>query len=55
MGNLKQSIFAGLFSIITIAILTFLTYKTEVGIFLLVLLGIYPNIVIEKLHIISLY
>ena len=39
MGNLKQSIFAGLFSIITIAILTFLTYKTEFGIFLLASFG----------------
>ena len=34
MGNLKQSFFAGLFSIITIGILTLLTYKTEYGIFL---------------------
>tara|TARA_Y100000813_G_scaffold150707_1_gene111007 strand:- start:203 stop:661 length:459 start_codon:yes stop_codon:yes gene_type:complete len=39
MGNLKQSIFAGLFSIITIAVLTFLTYKTEFGIFLLASFG----------------
>ena len=39
MGNLKQSIFAGLFSIITIAILTFLTYKTEFAIFLLASFG----------------
>ena len=39
MGNLKQSIFACLFSIITIAILTFLTYKTEFGIFLLASFG----------------
>ena len=39
MGYLKQSIFAGLFSIITIAILTFLTYKTEFGIFLLASFG----------------
>ena len=35
MGNLKQSLLAGLFSIITIGILTFLTYRTEFGIFLL--------------------
>ena len=35
MGNFKQSFLAGLFSIITIGILTFLTYKTELGIFLL--------------------
>ncbi len=34
MGNLKQSFIAGLFSIITIGILTLLTYKTEFGIFL---------------------
>ena len=39
MGNLKQSILAGLFSIITIAVLTFLTYKTEFGIFLLASFG----------------
>ena len=35
MGNLKQSFIAGLFSIITIGILTLLTYKTEFGIFLI--------------------
>ena len=39
MGNLKQSIFAGLFSIVTIGILSFLTYKTEFGIFLLASFG----------------
>ena len=39
MGNIKQSIFAGLFSIITIGILSFLTYKTEFGIFLLASFG----------------
>ena len=39
MGNLKQSILAGLFYIITIAVLTFLTYKTEFGIFLLASFG----------------
>ena len=39
MGNFKQSILAGLFSIITIAVLTFLTYKTEFGIFLLASFG----------------
>ena len=39
MGNLNQSILAGLFSIITIAVLTFLTYKTEFGIFLLASFG----------------
>ena len=39
MGNPKQSFFAGLFSIITIGILTFLTYRTEFGIFLLASFG----------------
>ena len=39
MGNLKQSILAGLFSIITIAVLTLLTYKTEFGVFLLASFG----------------
>ena len=39
MGNLKQSFFAGLFSIITIGILTLLTYKTEYGIFLIASFG----------------
>ena len=39
MGNLRQSILAGFFSIITIAALTFLTYKTEFGIFLLASFG----------------
>ena len=39
MGNLKQSILAGLFSIITIGALTGLTYKTELGIFLLASFG----------------
>ena len=39
MGNLKQSLLAGLFSIITIGILTFLTYRTEFGIFLLASFG----------------
>tara|TARA_B100001287_G_C22544948_1_gene463980 strand:+ start:112 stop:570 length:459 start_codon:yes stop_codon:yes gene_type:complete len=39
MGNLKQSVLAGLFSIFTIGILTFLTYKTELGIFLLASFG----------------
>ena len=39
MGNVKQSILAGLFSIITIGILTLLTYKTEFGIFLLASFG----------------
>ena len=39
MGNIKQSFLAGLFSIITIALLTVLTYKTELGIFLLASFG----------------
>tara|TARA_B100000674_G_C37406632_1_gene718755 strand:- start:17 stop:481 length:465 start_codon:yes stop_codon:yes gene_type:complete len=39
MGNYKQSILAGIFSVITIGILTFLTYKTEFGIFLLASFG----------------
>ena len=39
MGNIKQSFLAGLFSIVTIGILTFLTYKTEFGIFLLASFG----------------
>ena len=39
MGNLKQSILAGLFSIITIGILTLLTYKTDFGLFLIASFG----------------
>ena len=39
MGNFKQSFIAGLFSIITIGILTLLTYKTELGIFLIASFG----------------
>ena len=39
MKNFKQSLLAGFFSIITIAALTFLTYKTEFGIFLLASFG----------------
>ncbi len=39
MGNIKQSILAGSFSIITIGILTLLTYKTEFGIFLIASFG----------------
>ncbi len=39
MDNLKQSFIAGLFSIITIGILTLLTYKTEFGIFLIASFG----------------
>ena len=39
MDNLKQSILAGLFSIITIGILTLLTYKTDFGVFLIASFG----------------
>ena len=39
MDKLKQSFLAGIFSIITISVLTFLTYKTEYGIFLLASFG----------------
>ena len=39
MEKIKQSILAGLFSIITIGILTLLTYKTEFGIFLIASFG----------------
>ena len=39
MGNIQQSILAGIFSIITIGILTSLTYKTEFGVFLLASFG----------------
>ena len=39
MGNIKQSFIAGLFSIVTIGILTLLTYKTEFGIFLVASFG----------------
>tara|TARA_Y100000768_G_scaffold252706_1_gene191987 strand:- start:336 stop:806 length:471 start_codon:yes stop_codon:yes gene_type:complete len=35
----KKSVFAGIFSIITIGVLTFLTYKTDFGIFLLASFG----------------
>ncbi len=39
MANIKQSVLAGIFSIITIGILTSLTYKTEFGVFLLASFG----------------
>ena len=39
MGNIKQSLLAGLFSIITIGALTILTYKTEFGLFLIASFG----------------
>tara|TARA_B100001057_G_scaffold480946_1_gene554388 strand:- start:1027 stop:1488 length:462 start_codon:yes stop_codon:yes gene_type:complete len=38
-SNFKQSFLAGFFSILTISILTFLTYKTEYGVFLLASFG----------------
>ena len=37
--DLKKSFFAGLFSAITIGVLTFLTYKTIFGIFLIASFG----------------
>ena len=39
MGNLKQSFFAGTFSIFTIGVLTALTYKTDLGIFIIASFG----------------
>ena len=39
MGSIKQSFFAGLFSIATIGILTLLTYKTDYGVFLIASFG----------------
>ncbi len=39
MGNLKQSFFAGIFSIFTIGVLTALTYKTELGVFIIASFG----------------
>ncbi len=39
MTNLKKSFLAGLFSFITISILTLLTYKTAYGVFLLASFG----------------
>ena len=39
MGIFKQSFLAGLFSTITIGVLTILTYKTEFGIFLIASFG----------------
>ena len=39
MGNIKQSFFAGIFSIFTIGVLTALTYKTELGIFIIASFG----------------
>ena len=39
MGNIKQSLIAALFSMITISVLTILTYKTEYGVFLIASFG----------------
>ena len=39
MGNIKQSLIAALFSMITIGVLTILTYKTEYGVFLIASFG----------------
>ena len=39
MKNIKQSLLAGFFSIITIGILTILTYKSEFGVFLIASFG----------------
>ena len=39
MNKIKQSFLAGFFSIITIGVLTILTYKTEFGIFLIASFG----------------
>ena len=39
MRNIKQSILAALFSMITIGVLTALTYKTEFGLFLIASFG----------------
>ena len=39
MGNFKQSFFAGIFSIFTIGVLTTLTYKTDLGIFIIASFG----------------
>ena len=39
MNTFKQSFFAGLFSVITIGVLTILTYKTDFGIFLIASFG----------------
>ena len=38
-NNLKKSLIAGLFSTITIGVLTLLTYKTEYGVFLIASFG----------------
>ena len=38
-NNLYKSLFAGIFSSITIGVLTLLTYKTEFGVFLIAAFG----------------
>ena len=39
MGNIKQSIFAAIFSVLTIGMLTALTYKTDLGVFIIASFG----------------
>ena len=39
LSEIKQAIFAGFFSVVTISALTLLTYKTELGIFLIASFG----------------
>ena len=39
LSEIKQAILAGFFSIVTISALTLLTYKTELGIFLVASFG----------------
>ena len=39
MGNIKQSIFAAIFSVLTIGMLTVLTYKTDLGVFIIASFG----------------
>ena len=39
MGNIKQSIFAAIFSVLTIGMLTGLTYKTDLGVFIIASFG----------------
>tara|TARA_B100000609_G_C16880368_1_gene264523 strand:+ start:40 stop:498 length:459 start_codon:yes stop_codon:yes gene_type:complete len=39
MGNIKQSFFAAIFSVLTIGMLTVLTYKTDLGVFIIASFG----------------
>ena len=39
MGNIKQSFFAAIFSVLTIGMLTALTYKTDLGVFIIASFG----------------